>query len=171
MRSSQWWNLKSESLSPSSWVRLKETRSLSSLYERWHDPPRVCLNENIGKTQIVQSIDGMGDSDDFLLNKVGEGGSNNWFQQSRSPNCQYWGLFSRSLLNLLTQHGFWREYPTHQELILLISIYFPQCGSLKTLGNQYLMTFSPSRRYSNRCRVQGNLRPWFDSIFWLKFVR
>ena len=28
---------------------LKETRSLSSLYERWYDPPRVCLNENIGK--------------------------------------------------------------------------------------------------------------------------
>ena len=29
-------------------VGLKETRSLSSLYERWYDPPRVCLNENIG---------------------------------------------------------------------------------------------------------------------------
>ena len=28
------------------------------------------------KPQIVQSIDGMGDSEDFLLNKVGEGGSN-----------------------------------------------------------------------------------------------
>ena len=28
---------------------LKETRSFSSLYERWYDPPRVCLNENIGK--------------------------------------------------------------------------------------------------------------------------
>ena len=119
------------------------------------------------KPQIVQSIDGMGDSEDFLLNKVGEGGSNNWFQQSRSPNCQYWGLFSCSLLNLLTQHGFWREYPTHQELILLISIYFPQCGSLKTLGNQ--MTFSPSRRYSNRCRVQGNLRPKGVLDFWLDF--
>ena len=31
-------------------IGLKETRSLSSLYERWYDPPRVCLNENIGKT-------------------------------------------------------------------------------------------------------------------------
>ena len=30
-------------------VGLKETRSLSSLYERWYDPPWVCLNENIGK--------------------------------------------------------------------------------------------------------------------------
>ena len=30
-------------------VGLKETRSLSSLYEPWYDPPWVCLNENIGK--------------------------------------------------------------------------------------------------------------------------
>ena len=28
---------------------LKETHSLSSLYKRWYHPPRVCLNENIGK--------------------------------------------------------------------------------------------------------------------------
>ena len=29
------------------------------------------------KPQIVQSIDGMGDSEDFLLNKVGEKGVSN----------------------------------------------------------------------------------------------
>ena len=33
-------------------VGLKETCSLSSLYERWYDPPWVCLNENIGKNQV-----------------------------------------------------------------------------------------------------------------------
>ena len=53
------------------------------------------------KPQIVQSIDGMGDSEDFLLNKVGEGGSTNGFQQSRSPNCQYTQFFyERTALKL-----------------------------------------------------------------------
>ena len=33
-------------------IGLKETRSLSSLYEWWYDPPRVCLNENIGKNLL-----------------------------------------------------------------------------------------------------------------------
>ena len=35
---------------------LKETRSLSSLYEGWYDPPRVCLYENIGSFLAEQCI-------------------------------------------------------------------------------------------------------------------
>ena len=35
---------------------LKETRSLSSLYERWYDPPWVCLNENIGKNHSSYNL-------------------------------------------------------------------------------------------------------------------
>ena len=37
-------------------VGVKETRSLSSLYERRYDPPRVCLYENIGSFLAVQKL-------------------------------------------------------------------------------------------------------------------
>ena len=124
-------------------VGLKETRTLSSLYERWYDPPRVCLYENIGKN-IDRTI--YSQSNIFHTSEI----------QIFSFRLQYFHATSFILVDLVGDKL--NDFKVYYHVVTLL--YLKTEWLIKGFKTAKLILL-----------FETELMLLFDPIFWLKFVR